>query len=115
MVKTSFIIMALVAATAYGKALNSDIESEYLDFISRNNKRVDRKSNYQRKLKNYKENDDFIKAVNKKSEGKNDKNALHLAHNITSDMDQEEFYENFLGAVPPTDPQIEADRSQNDW
>ena len=117
MVKTSFILMALVAATAMGRQLDSEprIEKEYLEFVSRNNKQLERKGKYEKRLKTFKENDDFIKAVNKKADEKQDKNALRLDHNVTSDLDQQEFFENYLGAVPPSEPEIEADRAAHEW
>ena len=92
---------ALVMMESAEAASKQNQERDYLNFMSRHNKNIEDSDNYRRRLQIYQENDDYIEEVNMFAELSLDFEPLVLEHNWASDLNEEEFYQSFLGMIEP--------------
>jgi cathepsin L len=92
------VAMAAPEKASHERNLKASAEKdvEFLQFAAKYNKDVRRPDVMARKQRRFRINDGIIKAQNHKADMSGDPNALRLGHNLTSDMEPEE-YEKLLG------------------
>lgn len=90
------------------------LKKEYADFRKLHNKEYQEEEQVER-FKRWKATNEFIEEVNSRAEGNPD--AIRIAHNWTSDLNDEEYASHFLSVKAPSagecdnldDPTIDAD------
>ena len=88
------------------------MKKDYADFCKLHNK-VYQEEEQEERFKKWKATNEFIEEVNIRAEGNPD--AIRIAHNWTSDLNDEEYASNFLSVKAPSacdnldDPTIDSD------
>ena len=95
--------LALIAivGTATASRLGAQKEIEYQGFAARVGRNIQSLNEYERRLGNFLKNDAFINKENQKSQESGQRDPMKLGHNITSDMDDDEYERHFMGAIVP--------------